>query len=260
MLPTAVVLLGAALGVSGHYTFPKVNGGADWAQVRRADNWQNNGFVGDVNSAQIRCFQSSPAAASASLNVTAGSSVTYSAAPNVYHPGPMAFYLARVPDGQSINSWNGDGAVWFKVYHEQPNFGSQLTWSSNGAIFSPRLRPSTSLATNILNHRQELVLGSHPQVHQVRLLSSPGRAHRPARRWKLRGCPVLHFVRPNWRNRRRQHRPPEQGCFPRRLQGVRPWHSHQHQLPCPDIVQEPRPGGLQLLNYEKGAWRASSDT
>ncbi|KAG7285605.1 hypothetical protein NEMBOFW57_010234 [Staphylotrichum longicolle] len=132
MLPTAVVLLGAALGVSGHYTFPKVNGGADWAQVRRADNWQNNGFVGDVNSAQIRCFQSSPAAASSSLNVTAGSSVTYSAAPNVYHPGPMAFYLARVPDGQSINSWNGDGAVWFKVYHEQPNFGSQLTWSSNG--------------------------------------------------------------------------------------------------------------------------------
>jgi hypothetical protein len=136
MLPTAVVLLGAALGVSGHYTFPKVNGGADWAQVRRADNWQNNGFVGDVNSAQIRCFQSSPAAASSSLNVTAGSTVTYSAAPNVYHPGPMAFYLARVPDGQSVNSWNGDGAVWFKVYHEQPNFGSQLTWSSNGVTSS----------------------------------------------------------------------------------------------------------------------------
>lgn len=132
MLPSAFILLGAALGVSGHYTFPRVGGGADWQQVRRADNWQNNGFVGDVSSGQIRCFQSNPAAASATLNVTAGSSVTYSASPNVYHPGPMAFYLARVPDGQSINSWNGDGAVWFKIYHEQPSFGSQLTWSSNG--------------------------------------------------------------------------------------------------------------------------------
>jgi len=132
MLSTAFVLLSAVLGVSGHYTFPKVGGGADWQQVRKADNWQNNGFVGDVTSAQIRCFQSSPASASATLNVTAGSTVTYSAAPNVYHPGPMQFYLARVPDGQTITSWNGDGAVWFKVFHEQPNFGAQLTWPSNG--------------------------------------------------------------------------------------------------------------------------------
>lgn len=175
MLPTAVVLLGAALGVSGHYTFPKVNGGGDWAQVRRADNWQNNGFVGDVNSAQIRCFQSSPSAASASLNVTAGSTVTYSAAPNVYHPGPMAFYLARVPDGQSISSWNGDGAVWFKVYHEQPSFGSQLTWSSNGEISSFVLSASQDwLLTHPLTRRQELVLGPHSPVHQVWLLPSPG--------------------------------------------------------------------------------------
>ncbi|GAB1313668.1 hypothetical protein MFIFM68171_03878 [Madurella fahalii] len=132
MLATAVLLLGAAFGVSGHYTLPKVNGGADWQHVRRADNWQNNGFVGNVNSEQIRCFQSSHAAAPAVLNVTAGSSVTYTATPNIYHPGPMQFYLARVPDGQDINSWRGDGAVWFKVYHEQPNFGSQLTWPSNG--------------------------------------------------------------------------------------------------------------------------------
>lgn len=133
MLATAVLVLGAALGgVSGHYTFPRVNSGSDWQHVRRADNWQNNGFVGNVNSEQIRCFQSSHAPAQATLNVTAGSSVTYHANPNTYHPGPMQFYLARVPDGQDINSWKGEGAVWFKVYHEQPNFGSQLTWPSNG--------------------------------------------------------------------------------------------------------------------------------
>ncbi|KAL2128619.1 hypothetical protein VTI74DRAFT_8935 [Chaetomium olivicolor] len=132
MLAISLVLLGAALGVSGHYTLPRIASGSDWQHVRKADNWQNNGFVGDVNSAQIRCFQSSPAAAPETLNATAGSSVTYYANPSIYHPGPMQFYLARVPDGQNINSWNGDGAVWFKVYHEQPNFGSQLTWPSNG--------------------------------------------------------------------------------------------------------------------------------
>src|SRR5689334_6976322 len=101
MLASVVLALGtAAMGVSGHYTFPKVNGGGDWQHVRRADNCQNNGFVGNVNSEQIRCFQSSHQGAQATLNVTAGGSVTYGAAPNVYHPGPMAFYMARVPDGQ----------------------------------------------------------------------------------------------------------------------------------------------------------------
>ncbi|KAK4239232.1 putative endo-beta-1,4-glucanase D [Achaetomium macrosporum] len=134
MLAAALVLLGAALGVSGHYTFPKVANGGDWEHVRKADNWQNNGFVGDVNSPQIRCFQSSPAAAPSILNTTAGSTVTYHANPNVYHPGPMQFYMARVPDGQDVKSWNGDGAVWFKVYHEQPNFGAQLTWPNNVPI------------------------------------------------------------------------------------------------------------------------------
>lgn len=133
MLRTTVLLLCAALGVSAHYTLPKAGGGADWEHVRKADNWQNNGFVGDVSSQQIRCFQSSHAAAQSTLNVSAGSTVTYTANPNIYHPGPMQFYLARVPDGQDINSWKGDGAVWFKVYHEQPNFGAQLTWPSNGA-------------------------------------------------------------------------------------------------------------------------------
>ncbi|KAK0651119.1 magnesium-bound glycoside hydrolase 61 isoform E from Thiela Terrestris [Cercophora newfieldiana] len=129
MLAGVVLALGAAVGVSSHYTFPKVNGGGDWQHVRRADNWQNNGFVGNVNSDQIRCFQSTHQGAQATLNVTAGSTVTYGAAPNVYHPGPMSFYLARVPDGQDVSSWKGEGNVWFKIYQEQPSGGN---WPSNG--------------------------------------------------------------------------------------------------------------------------------
>ncbi|KAK3372932.1 glycoside hydrolase [Lasiosphaeria ovina] len=132
MLATVALVLGAALSVSGHYTFPKAGTGGDWQYVRKADNWQSNGFVGNVASEQIRCFQSSSAAAQATFNATAGSTVTYGAAPNVYHPGPMQFYLARVPDGETVNTWKGDGAVWFKIYQEQPNFGGQLTWPSTG--------------------------------------------------------------------------------------------------------------------------------
>ncbi|KAK3386887.1 glycoside hydrolase [Podospora didyma] len=136
MLPQIALILGAALTASAHYTLPKVfasgGSGADWQYVRKADNWQSNGFVGSVTSEQIRCFQSTTAGASAVLNVTAGSSVTYGVSPNAYHPGPMQFYLARVPDGQDVKTWKGDGAVWFKIAHEQPNFGAQLTWPSNG--------------------------------------------------------------------------------------------------------------------------------
>ncbi|KAK4166283.1 glycoside hydrolase [Cladorrhinum sp. PSN259] len=132
MLSSLATVVLMALGASAHYNFPKVNSGSDWQHVRRADNFQSNGFVENIQGPQIRCFQKSFAPAQSTLNVTAGSSVTYYANQGVFHPGPMQFYLARVPDGQSINSWAGDGAVWFKIYGEQPNFGSQLTWSSNG--------------------------------------------------------------------------------------------------------------------------------
>ena len=147
MLAQLTLVLAAATATLGHYTFPKAGGGSDWQYVRRADNWQNNGFVGDVNSQQIRCFQSSHAGAQSTLGVSAGSSVTYSAAPNVYHPGPMAFYMARVPDGESVSSWKGEGAVWFKIYHEQPGFGQQLTWSSNGEWILCKINQETPKLT-----------------------------------------------------------------------------------------------------------------
>src|SRR4051812_44281109 len=62
MLASILFGLGAmSVSVNGHYNFPKVlvgnAGGQDWQYVRRADNWQDNGFVGNVNSDQIRCFQ-----------------------------------------------------------------------------------------------------------------------------------------------------------------------------------------------------------
>jgi hypothetical protein len=59
--------------------------------------------------------------------------VSVSIAPSIYHPGPFQSYLAKVPSGQDINTWDPTNAVWFRIYAEQPTFGSQLTWPSNGA-------------------------------------------------------------------------------------------------------------------------------
>ena len=48
----------------------------------------------------------------------------------------MSFYLAKVPAGQSAKTFTGDGNVWFKIWHEQPTFGSQLTWPSMSMLRS----------------------------------------------------------------------------------------------------------------------------
>jgi hypothetical protein len=171
MLASVALVLGAAMSVVGHYTLPKIfvggAGGQDWQYVRKADNWQNNGFVGNVNSEQMRCFQSVHQGAPSTLEVAAGSSVTYGVSPNAYHPGPMAFYMARAPDGVDISSWKGEGAVWFKIYHEQPNFGSQLTWPSNGKGSFPVTIPRCIKAGNYLLRAEHLGLHS---------ASSPGGA------------------------------------------------------------------------------------
>lgn len=72
-------------------------------------------------------------AGNTTVTVAAGSAVSVSIAPNIYHPGPFQSYLAKVPAGQDINTWDPTTAVWFRIYADQPTFGSQLTWPSNGA-------------------------------------------------------------------------------------------------------------------------------
>jgi len=106
--------------------------------VRKTKSWQNNGFVGDVKSTDIRCNELTPGTgASMTVNVTAGQSVAFQANPDIYHPGPLAFYMAKVPPGKTAATFDGAGAVWFKIFQEQPKFGAQLSWTSNG-MFSSR--------------------------------------------------------------------------------------------------------------------------
>jgi len=65
------------------------------------------------------------------MSVAAGSSVGFKASPNIFHPGPLQFYMAKVPAGQTAASWDGSGNVWFKIYAEKATAsGGQLSWGS----------------------------------------------------------------------------------------------------------------------------------
>ncbi|RYC62789.1 hypothetical protein CHU98_g3421 [Xylaria longipes] len=130
-----LALLGAA---QAHYTFPGLiyNGvtEADWTFVRETTNHYSHGPVQDVTDTQIRCYELEPGSNGAGTkNVNAGDTVGFRVDGGIQHPGPLQFYMAKAPDGQTAETFNGDGAVWFKVYEEHPTVTSAgLTWASSG--------------------------------------------------------------------------------------------------------------------------------
>lgn len=69
------------------------------------------------------------------LKVNAGQSLTYNVKTDISHPGPLAFYIAKVPSGQSVATWEpGTAKVWTKIYQDHPSISSSgMTWPSQGA-------------------------------------------------------------------------------------------------------------------------------
>ncbi|KAI0392303.1 lytic polysaccharide monooxygenase [Xylariaceae sp. FL0594] len=131
---TALALLAGAAQAAPHYTFPKLQGTSDWSSVRQTANFQSNGPVTDVSSDAIRCYQLSPSGRASSITpVKAGGQITWEVAPSIYHPGALSAYMAKVPSGQTAATWDGSGAVWFKVYQDYPSVSQgQYVWPSNG--------------------------------------------------------------------------------------------------------------------------------
>ncbi|KAI1406607.1 glycoside hydrolase family 61 protein [Hypoxylon fuscum] len=129
----AFALLAVSAQAAPHYTFPHLSGTSDWSSVRQTANFQSNGPVTDVNSDAIRCYQNAAGGAKDTTQVKAGGQITWTAAPNIYHPGALSAYMAKVPSGQTAASFDGSGKVWFKVYQDMPTTsGGQYTWPSNG--------------------------------------------------------------------------------------------------------------------------------
>lgn len=69
------------------------------------------------------------------LNVTAGQALAYHAKTSISHPGPMSFYIAKVPAGQSAATWEpGTAKVWSKIYQDMPNIAAGgMSWPTQGA-------------------------------------------------------------------------------------------------------------------------------
>ncbi|TGJ83732.1 hypothetical protein E0Z10_g5020 [Xylaria hypoxylon] len=163
MLAALVALASLA---QAHYTFPALiaGGGATnkWEYVRKTTNYQSNGPVTDVNSEQFRCYQLAPGDEGAkTMTVAAGSTVGFKADASVSHPGVLQFYMAKVPSGQTASSWDGSGAVWFKIFSQGPNIGpSGLTWPSQGAAQVTTTVPSCIPAGDYLLRVEHIALHS----------------------------------------------------------------------------------------------------
>jgi hypothetical protein len=143
--------LALASAVQAHYTFPGLihNGvtEADWAYVRKTTNYNSHGPVQNVQDSQIRCYELEPGTNGAKTkSVKAGDTVGFRVDGGVQHPGPLQFYMAKAPNGQTAETFNGDGAVWFKIFEDRPTFGTASPVWPNAGLQSVSVKLPTCLA------------------------------------------------------------------------------------------------------------------
>ncbi|KAI0836740.1 glycoside hydrolase family 61 protein [Hypoxylon sp. FL0890] len=89
-----ITLLALASAVQAHYRFSKLND-------------RSNAGVPDVNSSDMRFYQARGGTGTAT--VAAGDVLGFVANAAVTHFGPVQFYMAKVPDGADIDTWDPAG-------------------------------------------------------------------------------------------------------------------------------------------------------
>lgn len=164
---TALVALAST--ATAHYTFPQltVNGQktGEWTYVRQTANYQSNGPVQDVSSDAIRCYQRTPGTTAKTYTVKAGDTLGFTANSNIGHPGPIQFYMAKVPAGKTAENWDGSGNEWFKVYSEKADVsGGQISWGSHGKSEVSFKTPSTLPAGEYFLRIEHIALHSASSV------------------------------------------------------------------------------------------------
>jgi hypothetical protein len=174
-MKAATSLLALAAVAQAHYNFPSIIAGgattAAWSSVRQWTGYYTFDPVTDVTSTNIRCNVGGNAIfANSTTSVAAGSTVGFTANPDIYHPGPLLVYMAKVPEGKTAADWDGSGTVWFKIAYEGPIFGgSALSWPTDSKSLSHTL-------LWILGFNEKQVL--HPSAsrsrppHQAAIISS----------------------------------------------------------------------------------------
>ena len=103
--------------------------------TRRTKNAESKQGIENPTSPDIRCYSSQ--GASGVATVPAGSTIHYISTQQVNHPGPTQYYLAKVPEGQSVTQWDGSGAVWARFHTEMPSVDAnkQLTFPGQSTCF-----------------------------------------------------------------------------------------------------------------------------
>lgn len=114
-------------------TFPRLvvnskSEASDWSATRKTKNVDSKQGIENPTASDMRCYQSTNAANV--IDVPAGATINYISTQQVNHPGPTQYYLAKVPSGQSAKTWDGSGAVWFKISTTMPSVDAnkQMTW------------------------------------------------------------------------------------------------------------------------------------
>ncbi|OTB19895.1 glycoside hydrolase family 61 protein [Daldinia sp. EC12] len=129
MKAASVITFTLASVAQSHYTFPGlIHNGVieeDWIYVRKTTNFgvHDHGPLLNVSTADLRCFELEPGKGSPeTMSVKAGDTVGFRVDGNVTHPGPLQFYMAKVPEGETAKTFAGDGDVWFKIFNDNPKF------------------------------------------------------------------------------------------------------------------------------------------
>lgn len=94
------------------------------------ENFQSNGPVEDVTSPQMTCYELGDGGDNVTtLDIQAGSDVTFNIPTGIFHQGPFSAWLAKAPDGETAASYDGSGASWFKIYQDYPTVADDgLKW------------------------------------------------------------------------------------------------------------------------------------
>lgn len=154
--------------------FPAIAGTADWSSVRTTANHYSNGPVTDVTSSALRCYELNPGTGAASTtSVAAGGSVSFKVTPNIFHQGPLQFYMAKVPSGKTAANWDGSGNVWFKIYTEKANVANgALTWGSMNAASASVTIPKNTPSGEYLLRVEHIALHSASTINGAQIYIS----------------------------------------------------------------------------------------
>ena len=99
-------------------------------------NHYNSAAITDPMDPQIRCYEDPSRKPVSTATTAAGSTVGFKSSNTMGHPGPVIWYMAKVPSGQSAAQWKADGKVWFKIQQKGATTAADGVHFETGTICS----------------------------------------------------------------------------------------------------------------------------